>query len=61
VEPVIEKASDTITGMYSAKNDPTSGINGNSSDLSLNAVDINCTKDRVAVGGNQCKVHIYDE
>jgi WD40 repeat protein len=61
VEPVLDKASHTITGMYSAHNDPNSGLNGNESDLSLNSIDINCSKDRVAVGGNQCKVHIYDD
>ena len=32
-----------------------------SSDFCLNTIDINCTGDRVAVGGNQGKVHIYDE
>jgi hypothetical protein len=61
VEPVIEKGSHSITAMYSAHNDPNSGINENGSDLSLNSLDINCSKDRVAVGGNQCKVHIYDD
>jgi len=30
-------------------------------DFCLNTLDINCAGDRVAVGGNQGKVHIYDE
>jgi hypothetical protein len=43
-------------------NDPNSGIHSSSSeDYCLNALDINCTGDRVAVGGNSCKVHIYDD
>jgi len=47
--------------MYSTHNDANSGIKENNSDLNLNSVDINCSKDRVAVGGNQSKVHIYDD
>lgn len=32
-----------------------------SNDYCLNSIDTNCTGDRVAVGGNQGKVHIYDD
>ena len=60
MDPVPDEVYNTITAQFSYQNDPNSGL-GNNSDACLNTLDINCSKDRVAVGGNQCKVHIYDE
>lgn len=42
----------SITSSYSAHNDPNSGVTRSGEDPCLNTLDINCAKDRVAVGGN---------